>query len=123
VRRESIEAIRALYGNRTAAIVAACVADRSVAPARPLELLDGTPYPVALARYMIEHEWVMRLDDLVERRLMLLYHRPLTQRCLEQLADVMVEAGLLDRAQRKSAIAAPMERLGERFSKKVSVVS
>jgi glycerol-3-phosphate dehydrogenase len=82
-------------------------------------LLDATPYPVALARHMIRHEWVRRLDDLVERRLMLLYHRPLTRHCLTQLADLLVEAGLLDGQRRDAEVAATIERLRDRFCKQV----
>jgi hypothetical protein len=83
------------------------------------DILDGTPYPVALARNMVEHEWVRRLDDFVERRLMLLYHRPLTRRCLEQLAGVLVEAGLLSAAEVDEEIEITTERLRERFGKRV----
>jgi glycerol-3-phosphate dehydrogenase len=74
---------------------------------------------LAIARYMIAHEWVRRLDDFVERRLMLLYHRPLTRRCLEQLADTLVAAGLVNRERRDEEIAATIERLRERFRKRV----
>jgi glycerol-3-phosphate dehydrogenase len=83
------------------------------------EMLDATRYPVALARHMVEREWVRRLDDFVERRLMLLYHRPLTRRCLRQLADVLVEAGLLNPKRSDEEIAATIERLRERFRKRV----
>jgi glycerol-3-phosphate dehydrogenase len=83
------------------------------------EMLDGTEFPVALARYMVEHEWVHRLDDFVERRLMLLFHRPLTRRCLEQLADVLVETAMLEPQRRDNEIARTIERLRERFGKRV----
>jgi glycerol-3-phosphate dehydrogenase len=81
--------------------------------------LDGTAYPLELARYMVEHEWVRRLEDFVERRLMLLYHRPLTRRCLEQLADVLVEANVLHAHDAEREITATIERLRERFQKRV----
>jgi glycerol-3-phosphate dehydrogenase len=83
-------------------------------------MIDGTPYPAALARYMIEHEWVRRLDDFVERRLMLLYHRPLTRRCLEQLAGVLVEANVIRAAECEEHVLATVERLRERFGKCVA---
>jgi glycerol-3-phosphate dehydrogenase len=88
-------------------------------PNQAQTLLDHTPYPVALVRYMVEHEWVRRLEDFVERRLMLLYHRPLTRRCLEQLADVLVESNLLDKRKRDAEIETTVQRLHERFSKRV----
>jgi hypothetical protein len=38
------------------------------------ELLHGTQIPLGAVREAICNEWVTTLDDLVERRLMLLYH-------------------------------------------------
>ena len=91
-----------------------------VTSGEPQWLLDNTPYPVDLARQMVEHEWVRRLEDFVERRLMLLYHRPLTRRCLEQLADVLVESKVLPSEDRDREIARTVERLQERFQKRVT---
>jgi glycerol-3-phosphate dehydrogenase len=115
--------LRMLYGDQAPSVLADALvnhqktlsADDRATP----EMLDGTRYPLALARYMIQHEWVRRLDDFVERRLMLLYHRPLTRRCLAQLADALVAAGLLDHELRDEEVAATMERLRERFRKRV----
>ncbi len=84
------------------------------------ELLDRTDVPIALAHFAIKHEWAQTLDDLVERRLMLLFHHPLTRRCLEQLAGVLVEHGRLAERERDSAIAATITRLKSRFGKQVS---
>ena len=55
-------------------------------------MLDGTHIPIETVRQIIRDEWVAKLDDLVERRLMLLYHPNLTRRCLDQLADLLIEA-------------------------------
>ena len=68
---------------------------------------------------MVDHEWVRRLDDFVERRLMLLYHRPLTRRCLEQLADVLADAKRIHAEEREEHVAATVERFRERFGKRV----
>src|SRR5262249_12124360 len=46
--------------------------------------LVGTQLLLATVRHVIRDEWVTTLDDLVERRLMLLYHPNLTRQCLEQ---------------------------------------
>jgi glycerol-3-phosphate dehydrogenase len=117
---QSIAAVRALFGPRTSSALAISLPIGPTNSGRTPELLDGTPYPVAIARYMVDHEWVRRLDDFIERRLMLLYHRPLTRRCLLQLADVLVEAKLLAPAMRDVAVAATIERLRERFGKRVA---
>lgn len=88
-------------------------------PNAPGPLLDATAFPVALAHEMVEREWVRRLDDFVERRLMLLYHRRLTRRCLAQLADVLVAAGRLDAQRRAAEIERVIHRLQSRFGKRV----
>jgi len=82
--------------------------------------LDSTDLPIANAHFAIEHEWAQTLDDLVERRLMLLFHHPLTWRCLEQLAGVLVEHGRLAEHERDPTIVATIARLKSRFGKQVS---
>ena len=117
---ESLTVVRALFGPRTSSVLAMSFPAGPTNSKRTPDLLDGTPYPVAIARYMVDHEWVRHLDDFIERRLMLLYHRPLTRRCLLQLADVLVEAKLLAPALREVQLAATVERLRERFGKRVA---
>ena len=118
---ETIAAVRSLYGERAGAVFLASLnGAQSGQQTENATLLDCTPYPVALARYMVEHEWVRRLDDLIERRLMLLYHRPLTRRCVEQLADVLVAAGVLPAPERNRQIESTIARLQERFQKRVT---
>ncbi|MEZ6064515.1 MAG: glycerol-3-phosphate dehydrogenase/oxidase [Planctomycetaceae bacterium] len=55
--------------------------------ASSLERLPGTDWPVAIIDHIIQHEWVTCLDDLIERRLMLLYDGPLTPETIAALAD------------------------------------
>jgi glycerol-3-phosphate dehydrogenase len=117
---ESIAAVRGLYGTRTQTVLPACLKGNHAMASEERTLLHGTPYPIGLARYMVEHEWVRRLEDFVERRLMLLYHRPLTRRCLEQLADVLVTAGVLEATQRGPEIESTVERLRDRFKKRTT---
>jgi glycerol-3-phosphate dehydrogenase len=81
--------------------------------------LDGTQIPISLARRVIGEEWVTTLDDLVERRLMLLYHPALSRKCLTQLADLLVEARRLNADQKNTAIDATIQRLAAHFGKKV----
>jgi glycerol-3-phosphate dehydrogenase len=83
------------------------------------ELLDCTEIPVESAHYAIKHEWARTLDDLVERRLMLLFHHPVTRRCLEQLARVLAEQGRLDSGHMDTAVSSTIARLRERFGKAV----
>jgi glycerol-3-phosphate dehydrogenase len=83
------------------------------------ELLDGTQIPLAAVRDAIRNEWVTTLDDLVERRLMLVYHPNLRRDCLEQLADLLVKANLLHYEQKFTTVQGVIERLSSRFGKRV----
>jgi glycerol-3-phosphate dehydrogenase len=83
-------------------------------------VLLGTSIPLDTVREMIRSEWVTTLDDLVERRLMLLYHPKLERRCLDQLAELLVEAGLLSADQKSAAVDAVVDRLQKHFGKRVT---
>jgi glycerol-3-phosphate dehydrogenase len=112
---ESIEAVWKLCGTRATTILPSV--DVSL---RETQLLAGTFIPIAYARWLIEHEWVTKLDDLVERRLMLLYHPALQRECLEQLADLLIEAGKLTAVEKAAAVNAVVRRLQTHFGKRVT---
>src|SRR5207247_1046378 len=80
----SIIAVWKLYGTRASEILRQCGGG---------PMLAGTTLPRSLADWIIEHEWGAGLDDLVCRRLMLLYEPGLSRATLEALADVLVESG------------------------------
>ena len=84
-------------------------------PLPSCDSLAGTDLPVSLARWMIQHEWVANLDDLVERRLMLLYEPGLSRRCLQQLAQLLVETGKLSAADADRDVQATIGRLRAHF--------
>ena len=75
--------------------------------------------PLDVVKRVIQNQWVTTLDDLVERRLMLLYHPDLRRTYLEQLADFMVEAGKLTPAEKSAAVNTTVDRLANHFGKKV----
>lgn len=83
------------------------------------ELLPDTDFPCCYARAAIERQWASTLADLVERRLMLLYHQRLTRACLVRLAKLLVETGRLATAQVESAVTGEIERLGARYGKRI----
>jgi glycerol-3-phosphate dehydrogenase len=89
----------------------------SQSPATPL--LSGTQIPLDVVRQIIRDQWVTKLDDLVERRLMLLYHPNLSRDCLNQLADLLIEARLLPAAEKTPAVASVIDRLKSHFGKRV----
>ncbi len=81
--------------------------------------LAGTDLPAALVRHAARHEWARTLDDLVERRLMLLYHRRLYEGTLRHAAALLAEEGVIDARQCEVQVAACVERLRVRFGKQV----
>jgi glycerol-3-phosphate dehydrogenase len=82
-------------------------------------LLIDTQIPIQVVQKMIAEEWVTKLDDLVERRLMLVYHPQLSRKCLEQLADLLIGAGKLAPADKNSTVDAVIRRLSVHFGKRV----
>ena len=106
--RASVEAIWSLYGTCCQTLLPS-LGNAST------EYLADTDLPVALARWVIEHEWVDRLEDLVERRLMLLYHRGLSVECLRELAQLLVEADKLAADDIDSHVEGTLDRLRRHF--------
>jgi glycerol-3-phosphate dehydrogenase len=88
--------------------------------ARDRTLLAGGTLPIGFVRWIVAREWVRRLDDLIERRLMLLYDRTLTRPCLEQLAQVLVEAGACEPERAERAVSAAIARLAAHFGRLVT---
>lgn len=110
--RDAVHAIWTLCGTRAGEILTS-LQHESPAP------IAGTPLPRAYVRWVIEHEWVRRLDDLVERRLMLLYHPRLSEAALRELAELLVETGRLDAGKVDEEIARVRVRLADHFGKQV----
>jgi glycerol-3-phosphate dehydrogenase len=108
-----VQTVWRLRGAETAAILKSCLGDDKTS-------LADTDLPAAFARWSIRHEWVRRLDDLVERRLMLLYDRRLSRGCLRQLAAMLVEAGLLRAEDTESEVERVAERLKSHFGKQLA---
>ena len=82
--------------------------------------LPGVDLPMGFARWVIENEWVRRLDDLVERRLMLLYDRRLSPACLRELAGLLVEVGLLRPEQVDAEVQRTVRRLESHFGRRLT---
>lgn len=109
---EQIRTLWSLCGTRTREFLDSEEADDA-------EVLPGTPIPRDFIRWIIKNEWVQTLDDLVERRLMLVYSPGLTRDCLQQLAELLAEAGRFDADQCDQKIAAAAERLETHYGKTI----
>jgi glycerol-3-phosphate dehydrogenase len=117
----TVAMIWSLYGTRSEAVLAEsmAIADRETGSGQAL--VADTCIPAAVVRWMIRYEWARTLDDLVERRLMLLFNRQLTRRALAELAQLLAAEGCLDAAHVESAVTATIRRLHEHFGRWVSV--
>lgn len=101
---EQVKSIWSLVGTRCESILATMRLS-------PSETIDGTCIPIAFVDWVVCHEWVHSLEDLIQRRLMLLYQPRLTRRCLEQLSNALCAAGLLAESDRQSAVDRAIDRL------------
>lgn len=108
-----VRTVWSLCGSETESILDEC---------RPAagDVVMGCDVPLAFARWVVRHEWVRRLDDLVERRLMLLYDRRLSEAGLRQLAAVLVDEGLLPAGEADAEVRATLDRLRTHFGKRLA---
>lgn len=79
----------------------------------------GTTWTRGQVRRLIRREYVRRLDDLIERRLMLLFEPQLSRATLDELASLLVEERLLDESQRQAAVTQMIERLSRHFGREL----
>jgi glycerol-3-phosphate dehydrogenase len=112
---EQVHAVWQLCGTRTAEMLVQPVGTRSEGD-DDANLAD-TQLPVRFVQRVIRQEWCRTLEDLVERRLMLLYSPVLTRACLNDLAVLMVEAGLLHADQVDRAVQRCVDRLRDHFGR------
>ncbi|MGC4005123.1 MAG: glycerol-3-phosphate dehydrogenase/oxidase [Pirellulales bacterium] len=83
------------------------------------EQIDGTRWPCSIVRWMIAHEWVERLEDLVERRMMLVFEPRLKRSTIAHLASILgKEKGWNDDAI-DAATRSSVETLRRRYGKLV----
>lgn len=87
------------------------------------ESLYGTNIPKSFAKWSITNEWCTTLGDLVERRLMLIFHPTIhhatLQELAEELAEELVNAGRLQASQIDREIDRVSQRLQKFYGKTV----
>jgi glycerol-3-phosphate dehydrogenase len=110
---EGVRAIWTLCGSRTESVLAGL---EDLAGPR----LTGTWLSTSFVRWVIRHEWVATLDDLIERRLMLLYDPYVSRSTLEELAGLLVQSGQLTAADLQQAVSATCRRLQDHFGKRLA---
>jgi glycerol-3-phosphate dehydrogenase len=106
----SVYAVWSLFGSETGNLIRDLVSNETT-------LLDGTDIPLCTVRWLIEHEWVHCLSDLVERRLMLVYQPHVTRRALTQLSECLADAGRLAPDDIERCMAKQVERLRQVYGR------
>ena len=82
--------------------------------------IEGTNLPRQFVRWSIEHEWCTKLEDLVERRLMLIFHPTIHRSTLRQLADELARAGKFSESQVDTEVDKVCSRLLKFYGRKVT---
>lgn len=106
------ERLVGLFGGRAPAVLA----ERAGGPAP----LWGTDLPAAAVAFAVREEWARSLDDLVERRLMLVFEPGLCRGTLTDVATVLAEVGLLSTAAVAATVAACAARLEARYDRRLA---
>jgi glycerol-3-phosphate dehydrogenase len=122
-----VQAMWELLGTRLATVLeemAQAHSSRSLANTVTLtsplaESVTDTPFPVPFVRWVIRHEWVTTLADLVERRLLLLYRPDLSEACLRHLARLLAEEGRLAPSDVDRTVQEYVERLQVHYGKRI----
>jgi glycerol-3-phosphate dehydrogenase len=129
---ESIRSIWTLCGSRTERVLEAL--DELPSPCLPSPYLTGpyltgpyltgpyltgTSLPKSFVRWVIRNEWVTTLDDLIERRLMLLYDPNVSPATLDELGELLVASNKLAGADAAHAVSATCRRLQDHFGKRL----
>jgi glycerol-3-phosphate dehydrogenase len=108
----SVRAVWSLFGSETENVIHDLATDDTTQ-------LDGSEIPLCVVKWIIKHEWVSRLSDLVERRLMLVYQPRLTRRALTQLAECLAETGRLNLNGIEPIVTEQVERLQRMYGRQI----
>lgn len=101
--------LRHLFGERT---------DEIVGHFQDEQPFMGQPFiPRQVVSWVLHHEWVTTLADLVERRLMLVFASRLTREDLYRLAEEMVKVGLLAPSDVDAEVTSCCQRLSQFYAR------
>jgi glycerol-3-phosphate dehydrogenase len=83
-------------------------------------VLVGTPLPVTAVGFCIDQEWARTLEDLIERRLMLVYSPDLSRATLSAVAGEMVRLGAMPAGRVDAEVDSLARLLAERYGKRLA---
>lgn len=119
---EQVKTGWALVGTRFREMMTSQPTDRDspdLGRGEPSATVHGTNVPLALARRIIRDEWVTCLEDLVERRLMLLYDHGLSAATLDHLSRLLVAEGKLAPHAMAHEVKHCRDRLARHFGRAI----
>ncbi len=133
LRANQITAVWSLIGSRFAEVFSPndrlsgdSLVDRDVNRNRDQDVnrdreksLVETDIPLRFVRWSIQTEWCTTLGDLVERRLMLIFHPNIHRTTLKELAEELANAGLLETSEIDNEIERAAQRLLKFYGKTV----
>jgi glycerol-3-phosphate dehydrogenase len=80
-------------------------------------LISDVEMPKSAVAWSVREEWATRLEDVVERRLMLVFDERLSRRSLEDIAAVLVGEGVLEKERAAAEVETVAARLRQRYGK------
>ena len=116
LQRDQVKSLWSLFGMQTRDVLRELTERGEFSPTN----LTGTDLPRCIVRWAVRHEWAATLGDLVERRLMLLYHPRLSPATLNELAEELIAAQRLTHENKVTEVAAVSARLRTRFGKQLT---
>ncbi len=81
------------------------------------QMIFGTVLPRSFVCWIIQREWVTTLDDLVERRLMLLFQNRLSRQTLLELAETLADMRKLKTEDIPKIVQETIDNLSETYGK------
>ncbi|MDP7014641.1 MAG: glycerol-3-phosphate dehydrogenase C-terminal domain-containing protein, partial [Pirellulaceae bacterium] len=100
--------LAAVFGRRGEDVAELVEGDPGLAAA-----IGETDLPLAAVPFVVANEWATSLEDVVERRLMLLYDRRFSRSALEQVADQLVQCGCLEMSCKGEVVEQLLQRWEE----------
>lgn len=87
--------------------------------ARSADLLPGVDMPPAAVGFCVAEEWATSIEDVVERRLMLIFDPGLSLDTVKAIAAELVDVGQLSAEECETAVATFVARLRDHFGRTV----
>ena len=103
-----VDRLAAVFGRRGEDVAELVEGDPGLAAA-----IGETDLPLAAVPFVVANEWATSLEDVVERRLMLLYDRRFSRSALEQVADQLVQCGCLEMSCKGEVVEQLLQRWEE----------